>query len=87
MKKEDRPNEGFLNESGLNFNDISSELNREYTFPNGNKLLILKPLYLNVSKSGGHRLYDESGTCYYVQPAEGWYIKWQPREGQPSFVK
>jgi len=87
MKKETNKNEGFINESNLNFNDISSENEREYNFPNGNKLLIMNPLYLNVSKSGGHRLYCEKGYCYYVQPKEGWWIKWKVREGKPSFVK
>jgi hypothetical protein len=87
MKKTGAPNEGFLNESGLAFSDISSEKKREYTFPNGKKLFINKPLYLNVSASGGHRLYAEDNTCYYVQPEKGWYIKWKPRKGKPSFVK
>jgi len=87
MKKETNPNEGFLNESGLEFQDISSEMEREYGFPNGQRLLIGKPLFLNVSKSGGHRLYTEDGWCYYVQPKDGWWIKWRPREGKPAFVK
>lgn len=87
MKKDEKPNEGFINESGLAFTDISSEDNREYTLPNGKKLFIKSPLYLNVSPSGGHRLYAEDGYCYYVQPREGWFIKWTVREGKPSFVK
>lgn len=87
MKREKTPNEGFINESGLGFTDISSEAEREYQFPNGQRLFIGKPLYLNVSKSGGHRLYTEDGFCYYVQPKEGWSIKWKVRQGKPSFVK
>lgn len=87
MKKLGAPNEGFLNESGLEFSDISSEKKREYTFPNGKKLLINKPMFLNVSASGGHRLYAEDNTCYYIQPEKSWYIKWKPRKGKPSFVK
>ena len=87
MKKTGAPDKGFVNESGLQFQDISSEKKREYTFPNGKKLYIGKPLYLNVSTSGGHRLYAEDNTCYYVQPKEGWYIKWKPRKGKPHFVK
>ena len=87
MKKNTNPNEGFINESSLEFKDISSEQEREYTFPNGQKLHIGKPLFLNVSPSGGHRLYTEKGWCYYIQPKEGWSIKWRPRKGQPSFVK
>lgn len=82
-----KSNVGFINESNLEFNDISSEVEREYTFPNGNKLLIKEPLYLNVSPSGGHRLYDAKGYCYYVQPNQGWSIKWKVKGGVPSFVK
>ena len=80
-------NEGFINETELIFNDISSEKEREYIFPNGKTLFIGKPLYLNVSPSGGHRLYTEDRWCYYVQPKEGWAIRWKVKEGQPSFVK
>jgi len=87
MKKEEQPNEGFINESGLEFKDISSEKEREYTFPTGKKLYIGKPLYLNVSESGGHRLYTQDKWCYYVQPKESWYIRWKVRKGQPNFVK
>lgn len=87
MKKETNPSEGFLNESGLEFNDISSESKREYIFPNGGKLFIGSPLYLNVSKSGGHRVYAADGWCYYIQPKEGWSIRWKVKEGKPSFVK
>jgi len=87
LKKKSVPNEAFLNESELVFNDISSERKREYTFPNGKKLKIAKPLFLNVSASGGHRLYAEDGYSYYVQPVQGWYIKWKVRKGKPNFVK
>jgi hypothetical protein len=84
MEKKDY---GFINGTLLIFDDISSEVNREYTFPNGSKLFIEHPLVLNVSKSGGHRLYAADGTSYYVQPKEGWYIKWVTGEKQPNFVK
>jgi len=50
-------------------------------------MTIRAPLYLHVSASGGHRIYSDAGYCWYVQPKEGWYIKWIPREGKPSFVK
>lgn len=87
MKKHDNPNEGFINETNLEFKDISSEIRREYVFPNGNIYVIDKPLFLHVSQSGGHRLYSEDGYCHYVQPKEGWVVRWKVREGQPSFVK
>ena len=77
----------FINHSDLVFTDISSELYREYTFSNGGKLLISQPLYLNVSASGGHRVYDGNGISYYIHPAQGWYISWQAEDGKPNFVK
>ena len=87
MKKDTHGKEAFINEAELNFTDISSETNREYTFPNGKKLVIKEPLYLNVSPSGGHRLYANNGYSYYVQPKEGWSIRWKARKGKPNFVK
>jgi hypothetical protein len=79
--------EKFINESTLIFSDVSSELKREYNFPNGTKLTIHNPLYLNVSASGGHRLFANNGFCYYIKPSESWFIKWKPKSGQPHFVK
>ena len=81
------PKGGFINQSQHTFSDISSEKEREYNFPNGNKLLIINPLYLNVSKSGGHRLFCEDGHCYYIQPKEGWWIRWKVKENNAHFVK
>lgn len=69
------------------FSDISSELYREYVFPNGDKLTIKNPLFLNVSSSGGHRLFTSDGTSYYIQPKEGWYISWKTKEGAKVFIK
>ena len=76
----------FINGSSLKFNDISAETFREYQFPNGNKLLIKNPLFLNVSASGGHRLFDAQGTAWYVQPKEGWSIHWKVGEGKANFL-
>lgn len=86
MKKELK--EGFLNETDLIFNDISSEIEREYTFPNETKLLVSNPLYLNVHpKSGGHRLYTADKWSYYINIKESWYIRWRVKDGLPNFVK
>jgi len=79
--------EVFINETELKFDDISSETFREYIFPNGQNLVIVRPTHLNVSKSGGHRLKTAGGECWYVQPREGWAIKWRIKRGQPNFVK
>ena len=75
----------FINESGLKFKDITAEKFREYTFPNGKKLKIKNPLQLHVSESGGHRLFDLDGVSWYVQPKEGWYIRWKVKDGRPNF--
>ena len=75
------------NESELEFTDVSSEEYREYTFSNGLGLTIPNPAWLNVSASGGHRLLDSDGICYYIQPKEGWVIEWKVKEDAPHFVK
>jgi hypothetical protein len=75
----------FLNKSGLEFSDISSEKFREYVYTDFS-LTINDPLKLNVSKSGGHRVFSENGDSFYITP--GWkYIKWQVKEGSPNFVR
>jgi len=75
----------FINESGLEFKDISAEAFREYKFPNGQSLVITNPLLINVSASGGHRLFDAQGYSWYVQPKEGWSIKWLAEKGKANF--
>lgn len=89
MKSDVLPNDGFINETELDFKDIGSEKEREYLqFDCKNPLKIDgEPMYLNVSKSGGHRLYTSEKWCYYIQPKEGWAIRWKVKEGKPSFVK
>ena len=84
-------NEGFINETGLDFSDISSETEREYIhFVNGNLKIDGTPLYLNVKQKptgDTHRLYTSTGWCYYIAPAHGYAIRWKVQEGKPSFVK
>jgi hypothetical protein len=76
----------FINESGLEFTDISSEQFREYAFANDEILRIENPLKLHVSESGGHRIFDAQGNSFYVP--KGWlHLRWQAKEGQPNFVK
>lgn len=71
----------FRNESGLKFTDISTEEFREYSFG----YRIDHPLWLHVSGSGGHRIFNGEH-CYYVQPEKGWAISWLVRDGEPHFV-
>ena len=74
----------FRNESGLDFKDISSEVECTYTFPSGQQVRVEGPQRLNVSASGGHRIYAADG-CHYV-PA-GWvHLRWTVKEGAAHFV-
>jgi len=76
----------FNNQSDLDFVDISSEHWREYRFHNGEKVRIEAPLKLNVSDSGGHRIFDATGVSHYI-PA-GWiHLMWEAKDGAPNFVK
>ena len=75
----------FRNESNLKFTDISSEEYREYIRDGVVSVHIDEPVALNVSKSGGHRIFDAKGECHYVAP--GWHhLKWKVRKDQPHFV-
>lgn len=64
----------------LVFSDISTETVREYPELG---LVIDKPLKLNVSKSGGHRIVSGDGWCYYVQPAgpKKFYFRFKSETG------
>ncbi len=75
----------FKDEADLSWNDISSEAYRVYDFGD-NEVQITNPLKLNVSRSGGHRLFDGEGISHYI-PA-GWkHLYWKAKPGQPNFVK
>lgn len=75
----------FSNGTELKFTDISSEEFREYSFPGGDKVLIEKPLQLNVSKNG-HRIFDSNGVSHYIP--QGWiHLKWMVKPGEYNFVK
>lgn len=74
----------FRNESGLTFVDISLEIARTYDFGD-HQVTIKSPMRLHVSHSGGHRLYDQSGTCHYIPP--GWiHLSWTVVPDSPHFV-
>lgn len=76
----------FNNKSGLQFTDISSELERRYRFVGGAWVVIQEPLWLHVSDSGGHRIFDAEGRGHYIPV--GWIqLTWLPKPGAPSFVK
>jgi hypothetical protein len=76
---------GFINETTLEFTDISSEAYREYEFEN-KTIRIENPLKLNVSASGGHRLFDAAGNSHYIP--SGWLrVTWKAKTGYAHFVK
>lgn len=75
----------FINESELEFTDISSEEFRTYDFTESGSVTIKNPLYLNVSKNG-HRLFDDDGVSHYIP--YGWrHLYWKARPGKANFVK
>lgn len=76
----------FINKSDLAFSDISSEEYRTYQWESGFKITIQQPQKLNVSASGGHRVFDAFGVSHYI-PA-GWvHLWWAAKDGQPNFVR
>jgi len=75
----------FINLSKFRFINISSELFREYLYPNGAKIRINDPLRLSVSENNAHRAFDSNGLSYYIPP--GWIgIIWKARPGAPNFI-
>jgi hypothetical protein len=75
---------GFINESGLDFTDISTEEYRVYEFPDY-KVQIQTPTHLNVSKNG-HRVLDADGISHYIP--FGWrHLYWKAKTGKANFVK
>jgi hypothetical protein len=76
----------FKNDSDLEFTDISSEAWREYRFESGAVVRIENPLRLNVSASGGHRIFDAQGESHYIP--FGWiHLRWEAKPGEPNFVR
>jgi len=74
---------GFINKSGLEFKDISSEVSRSYHF-SAQIVTIADPLWLHVSDSGGHRIFDASGISHYIP--SGWvHLEWTVKPGSPNF--
>jgi hypothetical protein len=75
----------FINGTELYFKDISSEVSRTYEFAGGEKVTIENPLRLNVSASGGHRVFDAQGRSHYI-PAGWFHLSWTAKASQPNFV-
>lgn len=75
----------MINKTDKTFDDISTELWREYTTPAGTFRINL-PQGLNVSDNG-HRVYDDMGVGYYIDTRKGFFLKWKPRHEAATFVK
>jgi hypothetical protein len=64
-------------------NDISSELWRDYIYPDGKTFRVNDPLELYIV-NGSHRVVDMDGVTY--RPERGYVgIRWKPRAGKPPF--
>jgi hypothetical protein len=69
----------------LNFSSLEDEQYRTYEFDGGFTVRIDRPLALNVSKSGGHRVLDSEGVSHYI-PA-GWkHLAWKVKDGKAAFA-
>lgn len=64
----------------LTFQDISAEEYRVYTFANGETVRVDKPLWLNVSVSGGHRIVVSDNSTVYI-PGKYLKIQWFNKAG------
>jgi hypothetical protein len=64
--------------------DIDDEEFRTYEFPGGCKVVIDHPLKIHVSKSGGHRIFDQDGISHYIP--SGWInLWWIAKENEANF--
>jgi len=52
------------------------EIYRTYVFPDGKTVTIERPVLLNVSKSGGHRLLDANDKSHYI-PYKWIHLYWE----------
>lgn len=73
----------FINNSDLKFKDLSDEEYRIYDFGD-HQIRIDLPLFLNVSDSGGHRIFDMEGISHYI-PYEWIHLSWKVFEGKSNF--
>lgn len=60
----------------LDWRNINHEKRRIYVFPAGNIVILVSPVYLNVSKSGGHRILTSDNVAHYIP--SGWiHLYWE----------
>ncbi len=71
--------------STLKFKSLRDEQYRTYTFLGGETVTIEKPVELNVSQSGGHRILDSAGMSHYIP--DGWIqLTWKVKKGRTPFA-
>ena len=76
--------EDFINGSNLEFLDLDDEEYRVYEFVDM-AIKIDNPLKLNVSNSGGHRVWDAKGISHYIP--SGWkHLYWLVKKGEQHFA-
>lgn len=64
--------------------DISTEIRRTYTFPNGQTVKIENPVSL-ITSENGHRVADANGNGHYVPV--GWvHLFWENKPGAKAIV-
>ena len=69
----------------LPFSDLSDEEYRVYVWPSGWKVTLRNPMKLNVSASGGHRVYTSDGISHYIP--SGWnHLYWKVKANCPHFA-
>lgn len=77
----------FVNTTGNDFFNISRSPFFPLVLENGCYLEISNKgcLHLQVSPSGGYRLFDGKFS-WYVQPTEAWYLRWEVYENTPNYI-
>jgi len=69
----------------LKWGDLSDEQYRVYVWPNGWKVTLYNPMKLNVSASGGHRVFTADGFSHYIP--SGWnHLYWLVKPGEDHFA-
>ncbi len=75
----------LTNNPDLTFSSIGDEQYRVYEFPDKTQVRINAPEFLNVSKSGGHRILDGAGVSHYIP--SGWnHLYWLSKPNTPAFT-
>lgn len=86
-KKIDIAKARFINESGVEFDDITCKTFLRYNFPNGQSIEIQDPVYMATLPTGENLVYDAEEISYKIRPSKSWWKTWGTRTGCANFVK